>query len=206
MNEFEKSLLKYFSQEDLKKIQSAKVGIAGLGGLGSNCAHILVRCGVKNLTLVDFDRVEPANLNRQFYFLEQVNQPKTEALKANLLKINPGLKITAYSQRLEKNNILAIFKDCLIVVEALDQAEYKKILVEVLLNSPKFIVSATGLAGYGKSDEIKIHRLKKNFFLVGDLKSEASPNLPPLAPRVNIAAAKQADLVLEYIIKYSEKS
>ncbi|MBU2043618.1 MAG: sulfur carrier protein ThiS adenylyltransferase ThiF [Candidatus Omnitrophica bacterium] len=201
MNEFEKALLKYFSPEDLKKIQTAKVGIAGLGGLGSNCANSLVRCGVKNLVLVDFDKVEASNLNRQFYFLDQLGKNKVSALKETLLKINPGLNITGHCLRLEKDNILSVFEDCLAVVEAFDQAEYKSLIVQTLLPTGKFIVSASGLAGHGKSDEIKIRRIKNNLVLVGDLKSEASSNLPPLAPRVNIAAAKQADAVLEYILQ-----
>ena len=182
------------------KIQSVVVGIAGCGGLGSNCANSLVRSGFKNLVLVDFDEVEPSNLNRQFYFRDQIGKNKVEALRENLLKINPDLQMTTYCEKIEKDNILDIFKQCKIVVEALDKAEYKSLLVETLLPHKELIVSASGLAGYGRSDEIKIHRPKRNLVIVGDLKSEASPNLPSLSPRVNIAAAKQADVVLEHIL------
>ena len=87
------------------------------------------------------------------------------------------------------------------IVEAFDKAEYKSLIVETLLATDKFIVSASGLAGWGRSDEIKVQKLKPNLVLIGDRKSEASQNLPPLSPRVNIAAAKQADVILEYILK-----
>ena len=183
------------------KIESVVIGIAGCGGLGSNCANSLVRSGFKNLVLVDFDKVEPSNLNRQFYFQDQIGRNKVDCLKENLLRINPQAKITTYCQKIEKDNILDIFKQCSIVVEAFDKAEYKSLLVETLLPHKKLIVSASGLAGYGNSDDIKIHRIKDNLAIIGDRKSEASPSLPPLAPRVNIAAAKQADVILEHILK-----
>ncbi|MCF7908102.1 MAG: sulfur carrier protein ThiS adenylyltransferase ThiF [Candidatus Omnitrophica bacterium] len=201
MNNFEKEIIKYFGKDQFKKIQSVTIGIAGLGGLGSNCSHNLIRCGFKKLIIVDFDKVELSNLNRQFYFLNQIGKRKVDALKENLLKINPDIKITTYCEKLEKNNLKNIFKGCSIIIEAFDKAEYKSLIVETFLPTDKFIVSASGLAGYGKSDEIKIHRLRKNLAIVGDLKSEASQDLPPLSPRVNIAAAKQADVVLNYILK-----
>jgi sulfur carrier protein ThiS adenylyltransferase len=201
MGDFKKVIQGYFKEEDLKKILSVKIGIAGLGGLGSNCAVNLVRSGINNLILVDFDRIEPKNLNRQFYFQHQIGLFKTEALTENLKKINPDIKITSFNERLEENNIFKFFNRCEVIVEAFDKAEYKSLLVSKLLPTRKLIVSASGLAGYGNSDDIKIHRIKKNLIIVGDLKSEAAANLPPLSPRVNIAAAKQADIILEYIIK-----
>jgi len=181
-------------------IESVVIGIAGCGGLGSNCANSLIRSGFKKLLIVDYDKVEASNLNRQFYFQDQIGRNKVDCLKENLLRINPQAKITTYCQRLEKDNILDIFEPCPIVVEAFDKAEYKSLLIETLLPHKQLIVSASGLAGYGSSDEIKIHKIKPNLVIVGDLKSEASPDLPPISPRVNIAAAKQADIILEYIL------
>ena len=67
-----------------KKIKGAVVGIAGLGGLGSAIAVALARIGVGRLILADFDVVEPSNLNRQQYFIDQLGQTKAEALEANL--------------------------------------------------------------------------------------------------------------------------
>ena len=197
MNTFEKEIAHYLGEDNLKKVQSINVGIAGCGGLGSNCANNLIRCGIKNLVIVDFDTVEISNLNRQFYFLEQVGKVKVDALKSNLNKINPLAQIQTHCEKVEKNNVLKLFNDCEIVIEAFDKASYKSLLVETLLPTKKLIVSASGLAGFGNSDEIKTHRLKENLIIIGDLKSEASISLPPLSPRVNIAAAKQADVVLE---------
>lgn len=182
------------------KIKSVIIGIAGCGGLGSNCANSLVRSGFKNLVLVDFDKVERSNLNRQFYFRDQIGKNKVDCLKENLLRINSDLQITTYLERIEKENILDIFKQCKIVVEAFDKAEYKSLLVETLLPHKELIVSASGLAGYGNSDDIKVHWIKDNLVIIGDRKSEVSLSLPPLSPRVNVAAAKQADMILEYVL------
>ena len=67
-----------------KKLKASSVGIAGIGGLGSNAAVALARAGIGRLTLVDFDNVEKTNLDRQYYFLDQVGKPKVEALRDNI--------------------------------------------------------------------------------------------------------------------------
>jgi len=177
-----------------------KIGIAGCGGLGSNCASNLARSGFIRLKIVDFDIVEASNLNRQFYFLDQVDMPKVKALKANLKRINPDIKIDAICKRLTRANAEEIFADCDIVVEALDEVESKSMIVSSLVNKVKFMVTASGIAGFGNSDQIKIKRIKKNLVLVGDLKT-GTEKAPMFSPKVNIAAAKEADLILEYVLK-----
>jgi len=170
-----------------------------LGGLGSNCALNLVRVGFRNLTLVDFDLIDYSNLDRQFYFSDQVGQNKTLAIEANLRRINPDIDIKAITVKVNKGNIGELFKDCPIVAECFDKAENKSMLVVELLRLGKFTVSVSGVGGIGSSDDIKIKHLKKNFVLIGDLKSDISSK-PAISPRVNIAAAKQADAILEYVI------
>jgi sulfur carrier protein ThiS adenylyltransferase len=200
MNEFTRALAQFFGQKKLAKISSTRVGLAGAGGLGSNCAQLLVRSGFRHFTIIDFDRVEVSNLNRQFFFLSQLGQPKVEALKQNLLQINPDLVINTKQLRIEPDNVAELFKKCDVIIEALDQPTYKRLLVESYFNSSKLLVAASGIAGWGGSDEIKIRQLKKNFYLVGDLVSEVSKEHPPVAPSVVVAAAKQADVVLNYVL------
>lgn len=204
MNDFEKALAETLGKKNLDRIQKVKVGIAGAGGLGSNCALFLVRSGFKKFRLVDFDVVENSNLNRQFFFTAQVGRRKVDALKENLLLINPDLEIEALPERIEKVNARDLFVGCEVVVEALDRAEYKKMLVEANMNSGKLLVAASGLAGWGRSDGIRIHRVKEHFFIVGDLVSGAGPGCPALAPGVNVAAAKQADVVLSYYLEHQD--
>lgn len=204
MNLFEKALENYIGTENLKKIQAVKIGIAGAGGLGSNCAFNLVRSGFVKFKIVDFDVVEPSNLNRQFYFMDQIGLPKVEALKANLLMINPAIKADIENRKVTSENAKNIFKDCDVVVEAFDKAEYKAMLVESYYSSGKLLVSASGLAGWGNSDTIRVRKIHSKFYMAGDFQSEVSHENPPLSPRVNIAAAKEADIIVEYILNDGE--
>jgi sulfur carrier protein ThiS adenylyltransferase len=199
MESFKENLVKKFGKDYLDKVSKARVGLAGAGGLGSNCALNLVRSGFRRLIIVDFDVIVPSNLDRQFYFLDQVGLNKVEALKTNLLRVNSNLEIEALVKKIDKENIREIFKDCDIVVECFDRVEYKKMLVEELANSGKFIVAVSGVGGIGSSDEILVHQLKDKLVLIGDLKSDIIER-PPVSPRVNIAAAKQADVVLSYVL------
>ncbi len=200
MNYFEKALAEHIGYENLLRIQSFRIGIAGAGGLGSNCAFNLVRSGFKHLLIVDFDIVDFSNLNRQFYFYNQIGYLKVDALKENLLSINPDLDIETFKMFIDNNNVEEIFSDCDIIVEAFDKAAYKKMIIEELISSKRLIVCASGLAGWGKSDQIMVNRIKNNIYIVGDLVSEVGVNQPPISPRVNICAAKQADIVLDYVL------
>lgn len=200
MESFKENLIKKLGQEGFRRVQAARIGITGCGGLGSNCALNLVRVGFSKLIIIDFDRVTAANLDRQFYFIDQIGMLKVEALRENLLRINPELELILHTERIEKNNIKKLFKNCSIVAECFDKAGYKSMLVEELLPLGKFIVSCSGLAGIGNSDEVKVHKIKNNLVMIGDLKSDISKSAP-LSPRVNVAAAKQADTILDYVLK-----
>lgn len=199
MNAFEAGLSKYLNPEQLMKMQKAHIGIAGAGGLGSNCAAMLVRCGFNHIKIVDMDEVSASNLNRQNYTLDQVGLGKVAALKENLCKINPALKIEVIHQKIEKDNIESMFADCDILIEALDVPEMKVLFVETFAGKKKFVVSVSGLAGFGDSDRIKVKKIRPDFYMVGDFVSDIKCK-PPLAPSVTIAAAKQADLVLAHVI------
>jgi sulfur carrier protein ThiS adenylyltransferase len=198
MDAFRQDLIKKLGETKLARIEKAKIGIAGAGGLGSNCAACLVRVGFKRFTIADFDVVDATNLDRQFYFEDQVGMTKVEALRINLRRINSKLELQMLPVKLEPANVPEIFCDCDVVVECLDLAEAKSMFVSAMLPSGKFIVSASGLGGYGSSDDVKVHQLKANLILIGDLASDIEKS-PALSPRVGIAAAKQADAVLEFV-------
>jgi sulfur carrier protein ThiS adenylyltransferase len=199
MNAFERALLGQFGEENLTKIQNTRIGIAGAGGLGSNCASNLVRCGFRKIKIADFDIVDHSNLNRQFYFADQVGRKKVEVLRENLLKINPDAEIDIFDGRIEKENSGSVFEGFDILVEAFDRAENKKVFVESVIGRTSLLVSASGLAGVGYADEIRTHRIRDDFVVVGDLRSDYLKN-PPISPRVNVAAAKQADVILDYVL------
>lgn len=204
MNKFEESLVHTMGEENLKKLQGEKIGIAGAGGLGSNCACNLTRCGFKNFVICDYDKIQYSNLNRQFFFYNQAGKHKVEALNENLKAINPDINVEILSIKITKKNIKKIFRNCSAVIEAFDDAKYKSMIAETYANSDKLLVCASGIAGWGRSDEIKVKKINETFFVVGDLVSEASISVPPISPRVNIASAKQADVVLNYFLNKNE--
>lgn len=206
MNEFLHALSHTFGAENLAKLQKTRIGLAGAGGLGSNCAQFLVRSGFRYFTLVDFDRVEYSNLNRQFFFQSQVGLPKVEALRDNLWQINPDVVVNTLQLKIEPANVGQLFAKCDVVIEALDQPKYKRLVVETYLSTNKLLVAASGLAGWGGSDAIKIRKMKEHFYLVGDLVSEVTAECPPVAPSVVVAAAKQADVVLQYVLTRGEQN
>lgn len=185
------------------KLKNANIGIAGLGGLGSHIAIMLARSGIGRLTLVDFDIIEPSNLNRQSYNISDLGMPKTKAMKKNIKKINPFIKVKTHTKKIDEHNIESIFKKCDIVCEAFDNAVFKAMLANNFhsIFPQKILISASGLAGFGASNEIKTKKIAPNFYICGDLSTGAKPGVGLMAPRVNICAAHQANLVLELLAK-----
>ena len=179
------------------------VGIAGAGGLGSNCAVALARSGVGTLVIVDYDVIETPNLNRQYYFKSQVGLMKTVALEENIRNIDPEVKVISHQKKLDKFNIAEIFSGCNIIVEAFDSSEMKEMLIEtvqILIPGIPIIVGS-GMAGWGKTNEITSRKIDDTLYVCGDESTEVSENMPPIAPRVGIVANMQANLVIEILMK-----
>lgn len=187
-------------------LQKVRVGIAGLGGLGSHIAVFLARSGVKHLHLVDFDRVDKSNLSRQHYFMRDIGRLKTQALAEQLLAINPALEIKAENVKLTETNTAAVFKDDFIICEAADRPETKAMLVNTLLSAytDKYVIASSGLAGVGRSNDIKTRKIGKNFYLCGDGKSGIETCGRLAAPRAALCAAHAANLALALILGLEE--
>ncbi|MFK5927616.1 MAG: sulfur carrier protein ThiS adenylyltransferase ThiF [Desulfuromusa sp.] len=185
-----------------EKIKNSCVGIAGAGGLGSQVAIALARVGVGQLYIADFDVVEPSNLNRQQYFIDQIGMPKVMALQDNLQRINPGTKIHSFNQRVTPDNITELFGKVDILVEAFDAADQKAMLSNnFLCRFPdKVLVAASGIAGYESSNSIRTTKVSDHFYLCGDGITAAKPGCGLMAPRVGIAAHHQANAVLRLLL------
>ena len=190
----------YLTPEERAVLESARVGIAGAGGLGSNCAMHLVRAGIQRLTVVDFDVVNESNLNRQFFFRDQLGQKKVAALKENLLRIDPDADIRAVDAKLDAVSVKEIFGDCDIVVEAFDVVDAKVMLVSSFASSGKKLVTASGLAGWGRSNAMKVRKMG-NIVAIGDGETAVGANAAPASPRVGIAAAMQANSVVAMLLR-----
>jgi len=185
----------------LEKLKGTCVGIAGCGGLGSNCAMALARAGIGHLVIADFDTVTKDNLNRQYYFLDQVGQKKVEALRENIQRINPDIVVEAHDLRLGPEEVVQVFKNCQVIIEAFDRADMKLMIIETVTERfpDKFIIVGSGLAGYGGNNALRTRRLG-NLFICGDEASEVSEELPPLAPRVGVVACLEANQALEIVM------
>jgi len=184
-----------------EKLRQSSVGIAGVGGLGSNAAVALARAGIGRLVLVDFDRVEESNLDRQYYFLDQVGKLKVEALKENIIRLNPRVAVSSINQKLEKGNMEKHFHDVDVIIEALDNAETKTQFIEEILTKlpDKPVVAASGVAGYGHSDRIVTKKLG-NLYMCYDKEAKSSDEDVLMAPRVALMGNWEANTALEIIL------
>jgi sulfur carrier protein ThiS adenylyltransferase len=198
-----------FSKHDpavLAVLKKSTIGIAGAGGLGSNAAVSLARAGLGTLIIADWDRVEPSDLNRQYFFREQVGKPKVEALLETLMRVNPQARYRTHLIKVEPGNVAAIFGEADLLIEAFDRAEMKQMLVNTWLtlypNKP--ILVASGLTGLGKNRKLHTRRIG-SLYICGDEESEVEEQISPMAPRVGIVANMQANLALELLVRMKSK-
>ena len=190
----------YLTENERAVLESARVGVAGLGGLGSNVLCHLARAGVRRFVAADFDVVAASNLNRQFYFADQIGMKKADALAANLRRIDPGLELDFRDLRLTAENLPGFFAGCDVVVEAFDQAEAKTMLIAAMAKTGAPVVAASGLAGFGESNAIRLRQVNDKLYLVGDLTRGVGAGLAPASPRVGIAAAMEANAVVAILL------
>lgn len=190
-------LRRYLSDREIQLLQKTPVGIAGVGGLGSNVAMLLARSGMECMTLIDQDIVDKSNLNRQHFWPRHLRQSKIDAIRESLLDLNPHMKLALHKLHLDATNIDSMLPACSIWVEALDDAESKALFVEKALLAQCRVVSASGICGIGGKDMVK--RKIGRLTLVGDFQTDLCM-APPMAPRVTQAAAIMADCILALIL------
>jgi sulfur carrier protein ThiS adenylyltransferase len=183
------------------KLKKFTVGIAGLGGLGSNAAVSLARAGIGKLILIDFDKVELSNLNRQAYFLEHIGMYKTEAIASIIKRINPFVELELKNITITAKNCMQLFGKSNLVIEAVDGAETKEMIIETILTESETmpVIAGSGMAGYGKNSIITEKKLGR-LSLIGDDISEVKPGIPLMAPRVWIVSSMQANAALEVLL------
>ena len=201
----QQALHKGLTAEQSQRLQAAKVAIVGLGGLGSNVALWLARLGVGQLLLYDFDKVELSNLNRQYYFLEDVGQYKATALLGHLKAVNPYGNYHSRVVQLTEDNLAELLSEAHIVCEALDKPEAKALLVNGVLESfpDKYLVSASGLAGFASSASMQVRQVTPRFYLCGDSVSDML-QLPLCGARVGLCAAQEALTIARIILQMED--
>lgn len=192
-------------QEYMDKMLSARIAVAGLGGLGSLTAVLLCRMGVGRLHLLDHDIVELSNINRQQYFFTQLGRLKTEALAEILYKINPFIDLEIDNVRVTEANINTLFTNDEIICEAFDTAESKAMLTNCILENftDKYVISGSGMAGLDDAGLIKSQKKFKRLYICGDGVSDCCQS-PLYAARVAVCAGHQANLAVRIILGLEE--
>ena len=206
IEEFRNALIKRQTGEVMEKLFAAEVAVCGLGGLGSGIAIALARAGIGTLHLIDFDRVDLTNLNRQQYSYDEIGMDKPSALEKEIRRFAPYCCIRKDFVKLTEENAAEILKNDRNICEAFDRPEEKAMLTNTVLEHLPGIslVGASGMAGYGSSNTIKTKRIMKNYYLCGDGVSEASEGNGLIAPRVMICGAHQANMVIRLILGKEE--
>lgn len=201
--ELKEALAERHGRETQEILARSGAAIAGLGGLGSNIAFSLARTGIGYLHLIDFDCVDITNLNRQQYFIHQIGMKKTEALKENLLQINPYLEIRTDCVKVEESNVREFLAEDRYICEAFDKAENKAMLVNAVLEHfpEKYLVAASGMAGFGDSNRIRTRKVTEHFYLCGDETSDAEKGICLTAARAALCAAHQANMIVSLILE-----
>ncbi len=200
-DELEALLIARHTPNIYEKLKHAKIAIAGLGGLGSNIAISLARMGIGTLKIVDYDVVEPSNLNRQNYNISQIGQLKTDATKNNIEGATTLTKVITDNVLITKDNVVNLFDGYDILIEALDNADTKYMLISEALNIDNlFIIGASGVAGLFDTDLFRTRQVANKCIIVGDFVNEAKQGLGLMATRVAVAANIQANIAIRKIL------
>ncbi len=152
-------------EEKLEKLRKAKVLLCGLGGVGGAAAEHLVRAGIGNLCIVDFDIISLTNINRQLIAThDNIGEQKTNAFKNRLLAINPDLKIDVRNIYL-RDEILqsTLLESWDYVVDAIDTLSPKLNLMRICYENKIPIISSMGSGGKTNPAMIQISDIDKTY-------------------------------------------
>ena len=135
-------LLPEIGAEGQERLAAAHAVVMGLGGLGSPVAAYLAAAGVGRLTLVDFDRVDLSNLQRQILHGQaDIGHPKVDSAARSLLRLNPGCRIDKVDRRLEQTELEEVFRDAAVVLDGTDNFASRALINQAALNTRTPLVS-----------------------------------------------------------------
>lgn len=155
------------STEQVEKLFSARVIVFGLGGVGGAVAHMLVRSGVSNLSIVDFDKIDETNINRQFVAnINNIGQFKTAEMAKQLKEINPEINLIVHNIKVDENTILNIDFDAVdYIVDCIDDVNAKKLLIRKAKEKKIPILCAMGAGNrYNEIPNFEIADISKTSY------------------------------------------
>ena len=156
-------VIQALGQEVFDRLQSVRVILFGAGGVGGWCAEALVRTGVKHLTIVDFDVVNPSNINRQVVATrDNIGAPKVKELQKRLLAINPDAEITTINQRYSAQTAETFdFNSYDYVLDAIDSVKDKALLLYRASLSHATVFSSMGAGRKIDTTAVRVTAFKK---------------------------------------------
>lgn len=139
-------LEKILTENELNKIKNLNILLIGIGGVGGYTLEALVRMGVKNITIVDYDIIDLSNLNRQIITArENIGNSKVLEAKKRALSINPLINIITINEKINEDNYLSLFKTHYdFVIDACDTITTKLLLIEYCIKNKVKIISCMG--------------------------------------------------------------
>ena len=145
--------------ENFKKIQDKVIAIFGLGGVGGTALEALVRTGFQHFILVDFDKVDSSNLNRQIlYVYEDIGKTKVEAAKKRILSINPDTDIKVYNLKAQEFDFNQKID---FIVDAIDDVNGKLYLLKKSQEKEMPSIMSLGMANRFNPEQVKICKLNQ---------------------------------------------
>lgn len=160
------SRLQLLIDDKITKINTKKVLIIGLGGVGGYALENIVRCGVLNITIVDGDIIENTNLNRQIIALNStIGQYKVDAFEKRILDINPNCKIKKIKEFITDENIDLLFNDEIdYLIDACDTIKTKELIIKKCEEKDIKLISAMGTGNKLNPEKLKIMDLNKTSY------------------------------------------
>lgn len=150
------------NETELNNIKSKKVLVVGLGGVGSITCEALVRSGIHNIDLIDFDKYEESNLNRQLYSLNStIGKYKTEVAKERLLDINKDININIYTKKLDEDLLNKLDTNYDYIVDAIDDVKAKILLIKFAIKNNIKIISSMGTGNKLEPLKLEITTINK---------------------------------------------
>lgn len=187
-----------------KKIKTKKIVIIGCGGVGSPLAELLVRGGFLNIVLIDFDKIDETNLNRQIYFEQDLGKIKSFALKEHLLKIDKNAKIQVFEEKISEKNISKVCTGSDLIVDATDNFKIRKIINDYAQTNEKSWL----YNGAIKTEFITcLFYGKENMFskvFPKEIKEEKAGDVGILASTTFAAASLAYNQVLKYFLEIKD--
>lgn len=201
LNMFER-IINLIGNDSFEKIKNTKVLIVGCGGVGGYALETLVRSGINNIDIIDFDRIDITNLNRQIITTQSnINKLKVEEAKSRCLSINSNLNISTYTIFLDKNNINSILSNNYdYIIDACDSVDTKLELIKQSINNNFKLISCMGTAKKIDPTKLSITTLDKtNYDPLAKVMRKKVKDLKINLKKINVVSSTEQPIECKFL-------